>query len=141
MAALVNQGAAYTLAGEVAPRMGNAHRSIAPYDLLRAGDGELVIAVGTDAQFRALAVTLVGRPGVLEFLALAGFLAPCVLALLAAAGVSLELLESAALACFAALIGYMIAITGGMRSPFVVWFALVPAEAALAEPQNTTVKN
>jgi crotonobetainyl-CoA:carnitine CoA-transferase CaiB-like acyl-CoA transferase len=54
LAALVNQGSAYTLAGEVAGRLGNAHRSIAPYDLLRAGDGELVVAVGTDEQFRAL---------------------------------------------------------------------------------------
>jgi crotonobetainyl-CoA:carnitine CoA-transferase CaiB-like acyl-CoA transferase len=61
LAALVNQGSAYTLAGEVAGRLGNAHRSIAPYDLLRAGDGELVIAVGTDAQFRSLTRVL-GRP-------------------------------------------------------------------------------
>ena len=38
--------------------MGNAHRSVAPYDLLPAADGELVIAVGTDAQFRALTATL-----------------------------------------------------------------------------------
>ncbi|HEX4078809.1 MAG TPA: PAS domain-containing sensor histidine kinase [Rhizomicrobium sp.] len=85
-------------------------------------------------------VALVGRPGLLEFLALAGFLAPCGLALLAVAGISLELLESAALACFAALIGYMIAITGGMSSPLVVWFALVPAEAALAGGRTTVVR-
>src|SRR5271165_5424558 len=31
LAALVNQGSAYTLAGEVARRMGNAHPSVAPY--------------------------------------------------------------------------------------------------------------
>ena len=54
LAALVNQGSAYTLAGEVAGRMGSAHPSIAPYELLRAGEGELIVAVGTDAQFRAL---------------------------------------------------------------------------------------
>ena len=30
LAALVNQGSAYTLAGEVAGRMGNAHPSVAP---------------------------------------------------------------------------------------------------------------
>jgi crotonobetainyl-CoA:carnitine CoA-transferase CaiB-like acyl-CoA transferase len=58
LAALVNQGSAYTLAGEVAGRLGNAHRSVAPYDLLRAADGELVVAVGTDEQFRALAEVL-----------------------------------------------------------------------------------
>lgn len=54
LAALVNQGSAYTLAGEVAGRMGTAHPSVAPYELLRTGDGEIVIAVGTDAQFGAL---------------------------------------------------------------------------------------
>jgi crotonobetainyl-CoA:carnitine CoA-transferase CaiB-like acyl-CoA transferase len=58
LAALVNQGSAYTEAGEVATRMGNGHRSVAPYDLFRAADGELVIAVGTDEQFRQLADTL-----------------------------------------------------------------------------------
>ena len=58
LAALVNQGAAYTSAGEVAARMGNEHRSVAPYDLLRAADASLVIAVGTDEQFRALTATL-----------------------------------------------------------------------------------
>ncbi len=58
LAALVNQASAYTLAGEVAERMGNAHRSVAPYDLFSTADGELVVAVGTDAQFRALCEVL-----------------------------------------------------------------------------------
>ncbi len=58
LAALVNQGAAYTLAGEVAGRMGNAHPSIAPYELLHTAEGELVLAVGNDRQFRALVVAL-----------------------------------------------------------------------------------
>jgi crotonobetainyl-CoA:carnitine CoA-transferase CaiB-like acyl-CoA transferase len=58
LAALVNQGSAYTSAGEVATRMGNGHRSVAPYDLFRAADGDLVIAVGTDEQFRLLTATL-----------------------------------------------------------------------------------
>ncbi len=35
LAALVNQASAYTIAGEVPARMGNAHPSIAPYELLR----------------------------------------------------------------------------------------------------------
>jgi len=60
LAALVNQGSAFTLAGEMAGRMGNAHGSIAPYDTFRAADGELVVAVGTDAQFRALTEVLGG---------------------------------------------------------------------------------
>jgi crotonobetainyl-CoA:carnitine CoA-transferase CaiB-like acyl-CoA transferase len=58
LAALVNQGSAYTLAGEVAGRMGSAHPSVAPYDLLRAADAEVVIAVGTDEQFRSLCEVL-----------------------------------------------------------------------------------
>ncbi|HWH93869.1 MAG TPA: CoA transferase [Baekduia sp.] len=61
LAALVNQGSAYTLAGSVARRMGNAHPSIAPYELLRCADGDLVLAVGNDKQFRALA-TVLQRP-------------------------------------------------------------------------------
>jgi crotonobetainyl-CoA:carnitine CoA-transferase CaiB-like acyl-CoA transferase len=61
LAALVNQGAAFTLAGAVAGRMGNGHPSIAPYELFAAADGDLVIAVGTDRQFAALCDT-VGRP-------------------------------------------------------------------------------
>ena len=65
LAALVNQGTAYTIAGEVASRMGTAHPSVAPYELLRAQDGELVIGVGTDAQFRALCGVL-GCPELAE---------------------------------------------------------------------------
>lgn len=65
LAALVNQGSAYTIAGEVASRLGNAHPSIAPYELLRTGEGELVLAVGNDRQFRALAEAL-PRPDLLS---------------------------------------------------------------------------
>ena len=54
LAALVNQGSAYTLAGAVAGRMGNAHPSIAPYELFPTADGDLVLAVGNDKQFAAL---------------------------------------------------------------------------------------
>ncbi len=45
--------------------MGNAHPSVAPYDLFHAADGELVIAVGTDAQFTALC-TVLGCPALAE---------------------------------------------------------------------------
>ncbi len=54
LAALVNQGSAYTLAGEVGARLGNAHPSVAPYELLETADEAIVVAVGTDAQFAAL---------------------------------------------------------------------------------------
>jgi crotonobetainyl-CoA:carnitine CoA-transferase CaiB-like acyl-CoA transferase len=58
LAALVNQASAYTAAGVVPHRMGNAHPSISPYELYDAGDGQLVIAVGNDRQFRALCETI-----------------------------------------------------------------------------------
>ena len=61
LAALVNQASAYTLAGEVAGRMGNRHPSIAPYELLATSDGEIALAVGNDGQFAALC-EVVGRP-------------------------------------------------------------------------------
>ncbi len=61
LAALVNQGSAYTIAGVVPARMGNAHPSISPYELYRTGDGELVLAVGNDRQFQALCEVL-GAP-------------------------------------------------------------------------------
>jgi crotonobetainyl-CoA:carnitine CoA-transferase CaiB-like acyl-CoA transferase len=54
LAGLVNQASAYTLGGVVASRMGNQHPSIAPYELLRSADGDLVLAVGNDRQFAAL---------------------------------------------------------------------------------------
>jgi crotonobetainyl-CoA:carnitine CoA-transferase CaiB-like acyl-CoA transferase len=54
LAALVNQASAFTLAGVVPERMGNAHPSISPYELYPAGEGELVLAVGNERQFAAL---------------------------------------------------------------------------------------
>jgi crotonobetainyl-CoA:carnitine CoA-transferase CaiB-like acyl-CoA transferase len=58
LAALVNQGSAYTVAGVVPGRLGNRHPSIAPYELFPTGDGELVLAVGNDRQFAALCEVL-----------------------------------------------------------------------------------
>jgi crotonobetainyl-CoA:carnitine CoA-transferase CaiB-like acyl-CoA transferase len=54
LAALVNQASSYTAAGVVPERMGNDHPSIAPYAAFATGEGELVLAVGNDRQFRAL---------------------------------------------------------------------------------------
>jgi crotonobetainyl-CoA:carnitine CoA-transferase CaiB-like acyl-CoA transferase len=61
LAALVNQGSAYTSGGVVPARMGNEHPSIAPYELLTCAEGELVLAVGNDRQFAALCDAL-GAP-------------------------------------------------------------------------------
>jgi crotonobetainyl-CoA:carnitine CoA-transferase CaiB-like acyl-CoA transferase len=61
LAALVNQASAFTVAGAVPQRIGNSHPSIAPYEALATGEGELVLAVGTGRQFAALCAEL-GRP-------------------------------------------------------------------------------
>jgi crotonobetainyl-CoA:carnitine CoA-transferase CaiB-like acyl-CoA transferase len=65
LAALVNQASAFTIAGEVPRRLGNSHPSIAPYELLATADGELVLAVGTDDQFRSLC-RVIGAPGLAQ---------------------------------------------------------------------------
>jgi cell cycle sensor histidine kinase DivJ len=77
-------------------------------------------------------VWLVGRPDGAEWVAMAGLMAPALLALLGMTRVPLTVLEQAGLAISAILIGYLAVLTGGVVSPLVVWFALVPAEAALA---------
>lgn len=54
LSALVNQASSTLETGVSPKRMGNAHPSIAPYELLRAADTEIALAVGTDGQFAAL---------------------------------------------------------------------------------------
>lgn len=61
LAALTNQASGALATGRAPARLGNAHPSIAPYELFRAADRELVIAVGNDRQFAALAAAI-GRP-------------------------------------------------------------------------------
>jgi cell cycle sensor histidine kinase DivJ len=77
-------------------------------------------------------VALVGRPDLAETIAIAFLLTPVALLLLAFTRIPLPLLEQAGLGIFAGLIGYLALLTGGVVSPLVVWFALVPAEAALS---------
>lgn len=48
------QALSYLVAGVAPRRMGNAHPSLVPYQVFRVSDGELVIAVGNDRQFRHL---------------------------------------------------------------------------------------
>ncbi|WP_247597146.1 CoA transferase [Leifsonia sp. PS1209] len=61
LAALTNQASSALATGIDPGRLGNAHPSIAPYELFACQDRELVIAVGNDRQFAALADEL-GRP-------------------------------------------------------------------------------
>ncbi len=52
--ALVNQASAVVGAGVVPGLLGNAHPSIAPYEVYATADRPLVLAVGNDAQFARL---------------------------------------------------------------------------------------
>lgn len=58
LSALTNQAASTLATGAPPRRLGNAHPSIAPYAVFHAADRELVVAVGNDKQFRALAGVL-----------------------------------------------------------------------------------
>jgi crotonobetainyl-CoA:carnitine CoA-transferase CaiB-like acyl-CoA transferase len=63
MSGLVNQTGAYTAAGVVPMRMGNAHPSLFPYETMPTADRDMIIAAGNDRQFRALCEVL-GIPDV-----------------------------------------------------------------------------
>jgi crotonobetainyl-CoA:carnitine CoA-transferase CaiB-like acyl-CoA transferase len=59
---LANQSAAQLMAGVTPDREGNAHPSVAPYEVFEVSDGALVIAVGSDGQFAKLCGAI-GAPG------------------------------------------------------------------------------
>ena len=54
LVSLVNQAQGYLATGVEPRRLGNDHPSIAPYGPVQCSDGVLLLAVGTDAQFRRL---------------------------------------------------------------------------------------
>lgn len=51
VAALANQAANYLIGGQVPQRMGNAHPNIVPYQDFPTADGDMILAIGNDAQF------------------------------------------------------------------------------------------
>ena len=61
LSGMVNQTSAYVAGGTVPFRMGNSHPSVFPYEPLPTGDGDLIVTVGNDAQFRKLC-ELLGVP-------------------------------------------------------------------------------
>lgn len=61
LSSMVNQTAAYAIAGVTPHRLGNEHPSIYPYSPFATGDGNLILAIGNDKQFATLAA-LVGEP-------------------------------------------------------------------------------
>lgn len=58
LSALVNQASAYISAGVIPVAMGNAHPSIAPYQVFSASDKKFVLAIGNDQQFIKFATAL-----------------------------------------------------------------------------------
>lgn len=54
LSGLVNQSSAVVNSDTVPYRMGNAHPSVFPYEPLPTADGDLIVAVGNDRQFRML---------------------------------------------------------------------------------------
>lgn len=58
LSGLVNQTSAYVAGGVTPMRMGNEHPSLYPYLPLPTGDGDLILTVGNDTQFAALADVL-----------------------------------------------------------------------------------
>ena len=54
LSGLTNLAQYYLTAGKPAPRMGNAHSTIVPYQTFETLDGHIVIAVGNDGQFTHL---------------------------------------------------------------------------------------
>jgi crotonobetainyl-CoA:carnitine CoA-transferase CaiB-like acyl-CoA transferase len=58
VAALVNVAQNALVSGKDAARWGNAHANLVPYQLFRAADRPIVVAVGSDAQWRSCAQAL-----------------------------------------------------------------------------------
>ena len=55
---LANVGQSHLVSGKPARRFGNAHANIVPYQVFKARDQHMTIAVGNDKQFRALCEVL-----------------------------------------------------------------------------------
>ena len=62
LAMLANVGSAALVAGTEPRRYGNGHPTVVPYQLFDTLDGQVVVAVGNDAQFTAFATRLLDRP-------------------------------------------------------------------------------
>ena len=58
VAVLANQALNWMASGHVPHRMGNGHANLAPYQAFACADGDLIIAVGNDGQFRRLCAVL-----------------------------------------------------------------------------------
>lgn len=61
VSSLVNIGSNYLMSGNIPQALGNHHANIVPYQTFNTSDGEIVIAVGNDNQYKKLC-TILGRP-------------------------------------------------------------------------------
>lgn len=52
VACLANQAMNYLVSGESPTRLGNAHPNIVPYQVFPTADGDMILTIGNDAQFR-----------------------------------------------------------------------------------------
>ena len=55
---LANQALNWMISGDVPTRMGNGHANLVPYQAFAVADGEIIVAVGNDAQFERLCAVL-----------------------------------------------------------------------------------
>ncbi|MBC8035789.1 MAG: CoA transferase [Rhizobiales bacterium] len=61
VAVLANQALNYLVGGKAPTRLGNAHPNIVPYQTFAAKDGYIIMAVGTDRQFKEFC-SIIGVP-------------------------------------------------------------------------------
>jgi crotonobetainyl-CoA:carnitine CoA-transferase CaiB-like acyl-CoA transferase len=61
VACLANQAANYLVSGTAPRRMGNGHPNIVPYQDFPTADGDMILAIGNDAQFAKFAA-IAGHP-------------------------------------------------------------------------------
>jgi len=62
LAMLINVAQSCIVSGREAQRHGTGHPQIVPYQMFGASDGDFILAVGTERQFRHLCERVVGRP-------------------------------------------------------------------------------
>lgn len=61
LSGMTNQTGGYAISGNIPTRIGNEHPSIYPYAPFPTADGELILAIGNDGQFRTLC-DVIGAP-------------------------------------------------------------------------------
>ena len=65
IAMMANQALNYLSSNEVPPRLGNEHPNIAPYQVFPTGDGNIIVACGSEQQFQRLC-EIIDRPDIPE---------------------------------------------------------------------------